>query len=171
MISFSSILCSYPFRGLEVKNCVIIIKNKTVSTPVDIEYFKALETQAGIIVKNFQNLISDKSFLEDLNIITNIKKHIRFIKRENKQTILYEDKDDKTIYLNSSLKTIECFFSKDLIRVNRFCLINPKKIMWINKRRYQKSKTDGYEINVDGEKIRLSKNNIDNLSNKQKKNL
>lgn len=156
-------------RFKEVKNCVIIIKNKTVSTPVDIEYFKALETQAGIIVKNFQNLISDKSFLEDLNIITNIKKHIRFIKRENRQTILYEDKDDKTVYLNSSLKTIESFFSKDLIRVNRFCLINPKKIMWIHKCRYQKSKTDGYEINVDGEKIRLSKNHIDNLSNKQKK--
>jgi len=155
-------------RFTEIRNCVIIIKTKTVLTPVDIEYFRALEIQAGIIVKNFQKLISDKYFLDDLHIISNYKKYIRFIKKENKQTILYEDKNEETIYLKSSLKTIECFFAKDLIRANRFCLINPKKIMWIDKYPDKKNKTERYMVNVDGENIVFSKNHIDRLPVKQK---
>lgn len=155
-------------RFTEIKHCVIVIKIKTVSTPVDIEYFRTLEIQAGTIVKNLQNFINDKSFLEDLYIINSVKKYIRFIKRENRQTLLFEDQNDKTIYLKSSLKTIECLFSKDLIRVNRFCLINPKKVMWINQYPDKKSKIGAYEINVDGETISLSKNHIKDLPPKLK---
>ena len=65
---------------------------------------------------------------------------------------------DSIIYLKSSLNTLECFFSDLLIRVNRFCLINPKKILGIDKEFDQTSKKNKITVNVDGEIITISDN-------------
>lgn len=145
----------------EIKNFVIFIKTQVGSSPIDIEYFKNLEAQAGIIVQNFRQLMSDTNFLNDIYKITSLKKHIRFIRTENKVTKLYEDLNDKNIVLNSSLNTIECFFPDDLIRANRSCLINPKKILNIKK---EEKKGNKYFINVDGENISVSQIIIDTLA-------
>ncbi len=76
--------------------------------------------------------------------------------------MLYESKKNSTHHLKSSLTTIECFFSEILIRVNRNCLVNPKKILKVDKPS-GKTKKNNFIINVDGEEISVSKNNIINF--------
>ncbi|MBU1386960.1 MAG: response regulator [Proteobacteria bacterium] len=146
----------------EINNFIIIIKTQVDVSPVDIEYFKNLEAQAEIIIKGFRRLVSDIDFIKDIFTIASLKNHIRFIRSKDKVAFLYEDKNDDSISLNSSLKTIECFFHKDLIRVNRSCLINPNKIVKINKDYKNRKK---YLVNVDGEKISVSTKIIDVMVN------
>ena len=142
----------------EMRNYHLIIELKPESTPLDAEYFKNLKSQAEIIVQNFKRLIGDVYFIDDIHIVANRKKYVKFIKTEDGQTALYEDENDSIIYLKSSLNTLECFFSDLLIRVNRFCLINPKKILGIDKSFDPTSKKHKVTVNVDGEIITISDN-------------
>lgn len=150
------------FLGLkEFRNFVVLIKMQIGSSSIDMEYLKNLEAQAATIIRNFRQLVSDTNFLADIHTIKKFKKNIRFIRAKNKETILYEDLHDQKIYLKSSLNTIECFFNNDLIRVSRSCLINPKKIVEVNKAKKNGKK---YLINVDGEKISVTQKIIDTLA-------
>jgi signal transduction histidine kinase/DNA-binding response OmpR family regulator len=142
----------------EMRNYHLMIELKPESTLLDTEYFKNLKSQAEIIVQNFKRLIGDVYFIDDIHIVANRKKYIKFIKTEDGQTALYEDENDSVIYLKSSLNTLECFFSDILIRVNRFCLINPKKILGIDKSFDQTGKKHKVKVNVDGEIITISDN-------------
>ena len=150
---------NYIFLDLEeIRSHLLMIELKPEATPFDSEYFMNLKSQAEIIVQNFKRLIGDVYFIDDIHIVANQKKHIRFIKTEDGQTALYEDKNDSVVYLKSSLNTLECFFSDVLIRVNRFCLINPKKILGIEKEFDKTGKKNKTTVNLDGEMITISDN-------------
>ena len=150
---------NYIFLDLEeIRSHLLMIELKPEATLLDSEYFMNLKSQAEIIVQNFKRLIGDVYFIDDIYIVANRKKYVRFIKTEDGQTALYEDENDSIIYLKSSLNTLECFFSDLLIRVNRFCLINPKKILGIDKEFDQTSKKNKITVNVDGEIITISDN-------------
>ena len=136
---------------------------------LDTEYFKNLKTQAEIIIHNFRQLISDTYFIEDVHVITALKKHIRFIKAQGGQIALYEDDQDGIVYLKSSLNTIECLFYDILVRINRSVLINPKKIQGVDKEFDAKGKKARTIINVDGEIFAISENMIDALPKDIKK--
>ena len=160
----------YLFLNFEkIKNLIIFIETKKNIESVDIEYFKSLGVQTESIVKNFQQLISDPSFMEDMHIISMFKKNIRFIRSEGKQIVLHEDKKDQEHYLKTSLNTIESFFAEDLIRVNRFCLVNPQKIVRVERVQNEKTRKESVFVNVDGERINVTKTYINSLpTGKQK---
>lgn len=153
----------------KIKNSVIFIEIPKNIESVDIEYFKNLGVQTESIVKNFQQLLSDSYFMEDIHIISMFKKNIRFIRSEGKQIVLYEDKNDQKHYLHSSLNTIECFYADDLIRVNRTCLVNSQKIIKVEKNYDDKKRIEVVFINVDGERINVTKTYINSLPTRKQK--
>lgn len=158
----------YVFLSLEgIKNYILMIALKPEASPLDVEYFKNLKAQAEMIVYNFRRLISDTYFIEDIHTLSVQKKYIRYIKTRGGQTLLYEDKHESILYLRSSLNTIECFFSDTLIRVNRSCLINPKKIQGMNFN--QDGRRNKTTVNVDGEIIAISDNLLDGFPSEIKK--
>lgn len=161
---------NYIFLNLEeVRNYVLMIELRPEAGLLDMEYFLNLKTQAKTIVQNFKRLINDNYFIDDIYVVANRKKYIKFIKSKNGQTALYEDENDSVIYLKSSLNTLECFFSDILIRVNRFCLINPKKILWMKEEIDKNGKKRKTTVNVDGNIITISDNLLNNLPEDIKK--
>ena len=85
---------NYIFLDLEeIRSHLLMIELKPEATLLDSEYFMNLKSQAEIIVQNFKRLIGDVYFIDDIYIVANRKKYVRFIKTEDGQTALYEDEN------------------------------------------------------------------------------
>ena len=92
---------------------------------------------------------------KELSLVSTYKESFLYIESQNRQVILYDEKQGK-INLDISLKAI-CDYFPDLIRISRSCVVNPKKIAAVYSKYSDKKKTTVYIVSVHGKDISVGK--------------
>ena len=145
----------------EMEDYVIGIQYKHSINTFDLEYFKNLVHQAELMRRNIREIIVAPDILHDLYKISENKKKINFIKSVDGNVLLHIEKRKNGIVLLTRLKTIKMYYDDNvLLQVHRSYLVNPDKVLSIQKELVGVKRNSKYSIVMTGGIITIGKSFI-----------
>ncbi|MCP4757045.1 MAG: response regulator transcription factor [Proteobacteria bacterium] len=116
-------------------SCLIDSANP-LARKIDIEYIKNMVKELKSIRNSPPDIVTDPKILESITLIKRKLDDILYVKSEPPYCgVVCDSPDSDPILLRASIQNLELFFSdSELIRVHRSYLINPHKLVSVDKK-------------------------------------